>query len=72
MSPNNRDGRLFFVSTTTSTLSTTTLCYVVGTTSAACTGRKKRMIALEAEAEQETPSISPDQPQSVDHYFWLD
>ena len=42
---NNREGKLFLVSssTTTSTLSTSTICYTTNA-AAACVGRKKRTI----------------------------
>ena len=47
-SKNNRKGRFFFVSTlsTTSVLSTTTICYKANTITATCTGRKKRFIEI--------------------------
>jgi len=47
VSINNREGKLFLVSssTTTSTLKTSTICYTTGATlSAVCKGRKKRTI----------------------------
>ena len=41
---NHRAGKLFFVATTVSTISTSTLCYTAAANLAACTGRRKRNI----------------------------
>ena len=68
--------RLFFVSTTstTSTLSTATLCFVsnTGATLSVC-GRKKRALSTEPLGEEELESISPNQPRSAsktwNHFF---
>ena len=48
-SPSSRNGRLFYVYTdkTTSTVLTTTLCYVTGATPTACSGRKKRGVWMD-------------------------
>merc|ERR1719309_998351 len=49
---NKRAGRLFFVSTTTSTLSTTTVCAVTDSSLTTCVGRKKRAIVANPENEE--------------------
>merc|ERR1719244_1505601 len=49
-----RAGRLFFVSTTTSTLSTTTVCAVTDSSLTTCVGRKKRAIVDNPENEEGT------------------
>ena len=48
-SPSSRPGRLFYVYTdkTTSTVLTTSLCWVSGGTLTACTGRKKRGVFMD-------------------------
>merc|ERR1712051_625506 len=47
-----RNPKLFFVSSTTSTLSTTTICYVSSSTAQAC-GRKRRAILIDSESERD-------------------
>merc|ERR1719330_15189 len=47
-----RNPKLFFVSSTTSTLSTTTICYVSSTTAQAC-GRKRRAILIDSESKRD-------------------
>ena len=43
-----RNPKLFFVSSTTKTISTTTLCYVSGTAAAACGKRRRRALLQDA------------------------
>ena len=40
----NRDGKLFFVATSVSTITTTSLCYVAASGAAACTRKKRQII----------------------------
>merc|ERR1712051_888917 len=47
-----RNPKLFFVSSTTSTLSTTTICYVSSSTAQAC-GRKRRAIPIDSESKRD-------------------
>merc|ERR1712158_271942 len=47
-----RNPKLFFVSSTTSTLSTTTICYVSSSTAQAC-GRKRRAILIDSESKRD-------------------
>merc|ERR1719449_492902 len=47
-----RNPKLFFVSSTTSTLSTTTICYVSSSTAQAC-GRKRRSIVIDSESKRD-------------------
>merc|ERR1712198_440471 len=46
-----RDGKLFFVATSVSTITTTSLCYVAASGAAACT-RKKRQIINKGESDE--------------------
>jgi len=57
----SRNGKLFFVSTTTSTLSTTTACFYSGTnTLTTCTGKRKRSISASPDTEDDVrQKISP-------------
>merc|ERR1719288_704638 len=47
-----RNPKLFFVSSTTSTLSTTTICYISSGTARAC-GRKRRSIVIDSESKRD-------------------
>ena len=54
---NKRNPKLFFVSSSTATVSTTTICYVSSgtpSTAAACGKRKKRALMVDAVTGQDT------------------
>ena len=54
---NKRNPKLFFVSSTTSTISTTTICYVSSgtpSTAAACGKRKRRALMVDSVTGQDT------------------
>merc|ERR1711874_615120 len=62
----NRSGRFFFVSTTTSYVSTSTQCFVTDTTLTACAARRRRDIVIDgAEEETDINNISPALPLSA-------
>merc|ERR1711994_525833 len=59
---NHRAGKLFFVATTVSTISTSTLCYTAAANLAACTGRRKRNINSHWDQTDDILEITPVQP----------